>query len=113
MTIETEWFLKTYPNITTIEAIMPDCNGIMRGKWVPVEKLGKLFSGDAKLPKSALNLDVWGRDVEELVFESGDEDGLCGSNIKLPSSGISVFAMVWQSPPYLSIRPALQGVDGG
>lgn len=79
MTIETDWFLKTYPNITTIEAIMPDCNGIMRGKWVPVQKLEKLFSGDAKLPKSALNLDVWGRDVEELVFESGDEDGLCAA----------------------------------
>lgn len=77
MSIELEWFLKTYPKITTIEAIMPDCNGIMRGKWVPVQKLEKLIKGDAKLPKTALNLDIWGRDVEELVFETGDDDGLC------------------------------------
>ncbi|MDP4650290.1 MAG: hypothetical protein NWS56_00900 [Haliea sp.] len=49
----------------------------MRGKWLPRHKLGKIFDGELKLPKTALSLDIWGRDVEELVFASGDADGIC------------------------------------
>jgi len=56
---------------------LPDCNGIMRGKWLPRHKLGKIYDGELKLPKTALSLDIWGRDVEELVFASGDADGIC------------------------------------
>jgi glutamine synthetase len=49
----------------------------MRGKWVPRHKLSKIFDGELKLPKTALSLDIWGRDVQELVFASGDADGIC------------------------------------
>jgi len=77
MSVEAEWFLRAHPEITTIEALLPDCNGIMRGKWLPRHKLGKIFDGELKLPKTALSLDIWGRDVEELVFASGDADGIC------------------------------------
>ena len=77
MSLEADWFLRAHPEITTIEALLPDCNGIMRGKWVPRHKLGKIFDGELKLPKTALSLDIWGRDVEELVFASGDADGIC------------------------------------
>ncbi|MDX1733696.1 MAG: glutamine synthetase family protein [Halioglobus sp.] len=77
MTLEADWFLRAHPEITTIEALLPDCNGVMRGKWVPRHKLAKIFDGELKLPKTALSLDVWGRDVEELVFASGDADGIC------------------------------------
>jgi len=77
MSLEADWFLRAHPDITTIEALLPDCNGIMRGKWVPRHKLGKIFDGELKLPKTALSLDIWGRDVQELVFASGDADGIC------------------------------------
>ncbi len=77
MTLEADWFLRAHPEITTIEALLPDCNGIMRGKWVPRHKLSKIFDGELKLPKTALSLDIWGRDVEELVFAAGDADGIC------------------------------------
>ena len=77
MSVEAEWFLRAHPEITTIEALLPDCNGIMRGKWLPRHKLAKIFEGELKLPKTALSLDIWGRDVEELVFASGDADGIC------------------------------------
>lgn len=77
MSLEADWFLRAHPNVTTIEALLPDCNGIMRGKWVPRHKLGKIFDGELKLPKTALSLDIWGRDVEELVFAAGDADGIC------------------------------------
>lgn len=77
MSLEADWFLRAHPEITTIEALLPDCNGIMRGKWLPRHKLGKIFDGELKLPRTALSLDIWGRDVEELVFASGDADGIC------------------------------------
>jgi glutamine synthetase len=77
MSLEADWFLRAHPEITTIEALLPDCNGVMRGKWVPRHKLGKIFDGELKLPKTALSLDIWGRDVEELVFATGDADGIC------------------------------------
>ena len=77
MSVEADLFLKSHPEITTIEALLPDCNGVMRGKWLPRHKLAKVFQGEFKLPVTALSLDIWGRDVEELVFESGDADGIC------------------------------------
>jgi glutamine synthetase len=77
MSVEADWFLRAHPDITTIEALLPDCNGVMRGKWLPRHKLAKVFQGEFKLPITALSLDIWGRDVEELVFESGDADGIC------------------------------------
>jgi glutamine synthetase len=77
MSLEADWFLRAHPEITTIEALLPDCNGVMRGKWVPRHKLATIFDGELKLPKTALSLDIWGRDVEELVFASGDADGIC------------------------------------
>lgn len=76
MSVEVDWFLRAHPEITTVEALLPDCNGVMRGKWLPRPKLGKVFGGELKLPKTALSLDIWGRDVEELVFSTGDADGL-------------------------------------
>ncbi len=77
MSLEADWFLRANPQITTIEALLPDCNGVMRGKWLPRHKLAKIFDGELKLPKTALSLDIWGRDVEELVFAAGDADGIC------------------------------------
>ncbi|NQX89404.1 MAG: glutamine synthetase, partial [Halioglobus sp.] len=77
MSLEADWFLRAHPEITTIEALLPDCNGIMRGKWVPRHKLATIFDGELKLPKTALSLDIWGRDVESLVFATGDADGIC------------------------------------
>jgi glutamine synthetase len=77
MSLEADWFLRAHPEITTIEALLPDCNGIMRGKWIPRHKLHTIFDGELKLPKTALSLDIWGRDVEQLVFASGDADGIC------------------------------------
>ena len=59
---------------------------------MPRSKLAKIYQGDLKFPKTALSLDIWGRDVEELVFASGDEDGVCrpieGSLLHPPPSAL-------------------------
>ncbi|MEO0438017.1 MAG: glutamine synthetase family protein [Pseudomonadota bacterium] len=77
MALEVDWFLRANPEVSMIEALLPDSNGVLRGKWLPRSKLAKVYKGELKFPKTALALDIWGRDVEELVFATGDEDGVC------------------------------------
>lgn len=60
-----------------VEALITDCNGIARGKWLPVQKLDAIEEQGLKLPKSALGLDVWGRDIPALAHANGDIDGYC------------------------------------
>lgn len=77
MAPEVDRFLSAHPEIRMIEALLPDSNGVLRGKWLPRDKLAKAYEGELKFPKTALSLDIFGRDVEELVFPSGDADGVC------------------------------------
>lgn len=74
----TDW-LEQRPEIDSIFACVCDLNGSMRGKRIPVAQAGKMAEGALRMPLSVLNVDVWGEDVEksELVFETGDSDGLC------------------------------------
>ena len=55
-----------------------DLNGQMRGKRVPPSYEAKLDKGAVRIPFSALNVDLWGCDIEgsPLVFETGDADGV-------------------------------------
>jgi len=49
----TQQFLTAYPDITMVEALITDCNGIARGKWLPVQKLDSIEKQGLKLRKSA------------------------------------------------------------
>lgn len=55
-----------------------DLNGQLRGKRVPPSYASKLDTGAVRMPFSALNVDLWGADIDgsPLVFESGDADGV-------------------------------------
>lgn len=70
-------FLSNHPQVDTVEALLPDINSVMRGKWIPADRLDKVYKGQFKLPITTLFFDIWGRDVEELVFDEGDADGIC------------------------------------
>lgn len=72
-----------------------DLNGQLRGKRLPIAQIDKLAKGGARLPFSALNVDVWGCDIDNspLVFDSGDQDG-----ILRPASRGSV-PMPWLATP--------------
>ena len=51
----------------------------MRGKRLPIEKAKEIMNDGLRMPLSILSVDVWGEDIEnsELVFETGDADGIC------------------------------------
>nr|WP_325248823.1 glutamine synthetase family protein [Amylibacter sp.] len=67
------------PEITSVQAGAYDLNGQLRGKRMPISSLEKVLDGSLRMPVSLAVVDVWGNDVldNELVFESGDGDGLC------------------------------------
>ncbi len=74
----TTW-LEARPEIGSIFACVCDLNGSLRGKWLPVEQLSKLVEGGVRIPFSALNVDIWGTDIEgsQFVYATGDADGTC------------------------------------
>ena len=62
----------------TLRVAACDLNGQMRGKRVPGSYGPKLADGAVRMPFSAMNVDVFGYDIDgsPLVFESGDADGV-------------------------------------
>ncbi len=99
-------FLDTNPEIEIFEVILPDIAGGLRGKWVTREKIHKVFSGGLKLPTSALAFDVWGRDVDAFVFDSGDGDGICEADINTLS------VVPWAKRPTGQVLLSLREVGG-
>lgn len=66
-------------DIESIQAVVCDLNGILRGKRVPVSQLDKVLGGGIRMPLSILGVDIWGEDIigSEQVFVHGDNDGIC------------------------------------
>ena len=62
-----------------VDFFIVDLNGNLRGKRLPGDALNKVFDEGVKLPRSVVGFDFWGGDVPEngLVFETGDNDGVC------------------------------------
>ncbi|MEH6832983.1 MULTISPECIES: glutamine synthetase family protein [Falsihalocynthiibacter] len=70
---------KSEPKYNSVMVALCDINGAFRGKRLPIDQVDKVFDGSLRMPMSAATVDVWGRDIEgsELVFETGDADGIC------------------------------------
>jgi len=85
-----------------------DLNGQPRGKRVPGGYAAKLDKGAVRLPLSALNLDLWGRDIVDspLVFESGDADGVLRPTARGP------VPMPWIATPTALVPMTLYTDDG-
>ncbi|MEL7027481.1 MAG: glutamine synthetase, partial [Pseudomonadota bacterium] len=60
-----------------LRTIVADLNGQARGKRLPAHAAQKLTDDGARMPLSALNVDIAGNDIENspLVFAAGDADG--------------------------------------
>ena len=74
-----EEFLSENDDLDTLEIVLPDTNGVLRGKWLPGKALPKVFEQGVAFPYSLFGLDVWGREVEAtgMHLETGDKDGIC------------------------------------
>jgi glutamine synthetase len=92
----------------TFRVAASDLNGQMRGKRIPHAYATKLRDGAVRMPLSALNVDLWGSDIEDspLVFESGDADG-----ILLPTERGAV-PMPWLATPSALVPMSMFTEDG-
>ncbi len=72
-------FLELNPNVTTVELLVSDLNGVLRGKRIERELLLKCYEKGFYLPGSVMSLDATGTTVEEggLGMDVGDRDRLC------------------------------------
>jgi glutamine synthetase len=76
---EVSAFLNKYPNVSTIELLISDLNGVLRGKRIERNLLEKVATKGFYLPGSVMSLDATGTTVEEagLGMDVGDRDQKC------------------------------------
>ncbi|QSP95008.1 glutamine synthetase [Marinobacter salinisoli] len=76
---EVSAFLKRYPKVTTIELLISDLNGVLRGKRIERNLLEKVVTQGFYLPGSVMSLDATGTTVESagLGVDVGDRDQRC------------------------------------
>lgn len=101
-------FRAAYPDADMAEVFMVDLNGIVRGKLMPVEALGKLAKGTMKLPSATASLDIFSHDVPEtgLATATGDPDG---PMVPVPGS---LGPMLWAQRPTAQVQAMTQRPDG-
>lgn len=76
---EAQAFLDAHPEINSIDLLIGDLNGVMRGKRIPRDSLAKAYTRGIALPASVFALDINGHTIEAtgLGLDSGDGDRLC------------------------------------
>ena len=76
---EVDKFLADNPQVETIELLVADLDGVLRGKRVERSLLKKVYESGFCLPQSVLALDATGATVDEtkLGIETGDSDRIC------------------------------------
>ncbi len=91
-----------------LDAFITDLNGNQRGKRIRATAADSLIENGFKLPRSVMGLDFWGDDVIEngLVFETGDNDGICKilGNTPKPTP--------WESGEHFHMMATMSNPDG-
>ena len=69
-------FLATHPLIQSVQIMITDPSGVLRGKNVLRSELEKIFDTGRQVAGSILGLDITGKDVDDtgLVWDTGDAD---------------------------------------
>ncbi|MGM0983841.1 MAG: glutamine synthetase family protein [Pseudomonadota bacterium] len=72
-------FLDRHPDVDSVDLLISDLNGVLRGKRIPRDNLEKAFSEGVNLPASVFALDILGNTIEAtgLGLSSGDSDRIC------------------------------------
>ncbi|WP_125076131.1 glutamine synthetase family protein [Pseudoxanthomonas sp. SGT-18] len=92
-----------------VDLLLPDANGVLRGKRVPASALGKVYANGVCLPMSLVAADIRGNTVEEtgLGYDIGDEDRICR-----PIPG-SLRPVPWSPRPALQLLLQMEDGNGG
>lgn len=92
-----------------IDLILPDLNGLLRGKRITRDALAKIYESGVCLPMSLIATDITGNTVEEtnLGYAIGDEDRICR-----PVPG-SLRPVPWQKKPMAQLLLSMEDAAGG
>ena len=76
---EAETFLNAHPDLISVDLLLPDQHGVLRGKRIPAHELLKVYEQGFYLPGSVFALDINGNTVEStgIGFDTGDCDQPC------------------------------------
>ncbi len=101
-------FMETHPDHATIDLLISDISGILRGKRVAAELLPKVFAEGVALPGSLFGMDITGATVEAtgLGFDEGDADRTCR-----PIAG-TLAPVPWHDRPAAQLLMSMWEADG-
>ena len=76
---EADAFLDEHPDLVSIDMLIPDMSGILRGKQLVRDTIGKLYTEGVRLPASNYLLDWTGQSVPPIGYgtQDGDPDWYC------------------------------------
>ena len=100
--------LESIAGCEAVDLLLPDMNGLLRGKRVSREALEKVYANGVCLPMSLIATDITGNTVEEtgLGYAIGDEDRTCR-----PVPG-SLRPVPWQARPMAQLLLGMEDKDG-
>src|SRR5436190_12209145 len=100
--------LEAIAGCESVDLLLPDMNGLLRGKRIAREALEKVYADGVCLPMSLIATDITGNTVEEtgLGYAIGDEDRICR-----PVPG-TLRPAGWQERPMAQLLLSMQDTDG-
>lgn len=101
--------LAALPGLEAIDLLLPDMNGLLRGKRITRQALDKVCTDGVCLPMSLIATDITGNTVEEtgLGYDIGDQDRICR-----PVPG-SLRPVPWAPRPTAQLLLSMEDGDGG
>lgn len=101
--------LQQMPGCELVDLLLPDMNGLLRGKRITRSALEKVYADGVCLPMSLIATDITGNTVEEtgLGYAIGDEDRICR-----PVPG-TLRPIPWQPRPMAQLLLAMEDANGG
>lgn len=92
-----------------VDLLLPDMNGLLRGKRITRDALEKIYTDGVCLPMSLIATDITGNTVEEtgLGYDIGDEDRICrpiANTLKV---------IPWQNRPMAQVLLSMEDGQGG
>jgi glutamine synthetase len=103
-----EPFIAAHPQVRCVDLLLPDMNGILRGKRVEIHELRQVYEKGLLLPGSMFALDALGGTIQStgLGFDEGDADRPC-----LPVPG-SLHPCPWLGPEVAQLQVQMFEHDG-
>ncbi|CAN5258939.1 glutamine synthetase family protein [soil metagenome] len=101
--------LRAIPDCESIDLLLPDMNGLLRGKRISRDALEKVYADGVCLPMSLIATDITGNTVEEtgLGYAIGDEDRICR-----PVPG-TLREIPWHGRPMAQLLLTMEDGNGG